>query len=143
MYYARAHALRHPHRPGATGPRLPDREALHDPDQYPLTLNALRLACNQSTNRDPGRQLRRGDRARGRAAPLALRARPAGERPLEPRRPSTATWRRRRWGSGASSSRCLSVLLLRGPQTPGELKARSERVVAWHSLEAVEQVLAS
>ena len=36
----------------------------------------------------------------------------------------------------------LSVLLLRGPQTPGELKGRTERIVRWQSLAEVEQVLA-
>ena len=39
--------------PSRTGAQLPDREQRTTPDAYPLSLNALRLACNQATNRDP------------------------------------------------------------------------------------------
>ena len=55
------------------------------PDQYPLSLNALRLACNQSTNRDPVDRLRRAHGPRGGAAAVQVRPGAAGQRPLEPR----------------------------------------------------------
>ena len=110
------------------------------PDAYPLSLNALRLACNQSTNRDPvvdydeatvSEALRR----------LALRgwtrlASGAGSRArkyrhLLPRR-STST---------PAELALLAVLMLRGPQTPGELKQRSERLHGFADLGAVEETL--
>ena len=97
------------------------------PDVYPLSVNALRLACNQSTNRDPVvdydeetvvEALRR----------LALRG-----------------WTRLASGAGSRARKyrhlldealdvdgpevsLLAVLMLRGPQTPGQLKQRSERL---------------
>ncbi|MGX6449281.1 YceH family protein, partial [Patulibacter sp. S7RM1-6] len=95
------------------------------PDVYPLTLNALRAACNQTTNRDPVVDL---DDAQIRHALEELG--------------------RRRWTRSAGGSRAakyrhllndtlgvappeqavLAVLLLRGPQTPGELRTRTERL---------------
>jgi uncharacterized protein YceH (UPF0502 family) len=110
------------------------------PDQYPLSLNALRLACNQSTNRDPvveydeatvSEALRR----------LALRG-----------------WTRLASGAGSRARKyrhllsealdvddaelsLLAVLMLRGPQTPGELKQRTERMLGFESLAAVQETL--
>ena len=55
------------------------------PDQYPLSLNALRLACNQATNRDPVTDYDEDDGSRGRPAADPLRRGAAGERPHEPR----------------------------------------------------------
>jgi uncharacterized protein YceH (UPF0502 family) len=106
------------------------------PDAYPLSLNALRLACNQSTNRDPvvdydeatvSEALRR----------LALRG-----------------WTRLASGAGSRARKyrhllgealavdpaelaLLAVLMLRGPQTPGELKGRTERLHPFEDLAAV------
>jgi uncharacterized protein len=110
------------------------------PDAYPLSLNALRLACNQSTNRDPvvdydeatvSEALRR----------LALRG-----------------WTRLASGAGSRARKyrhllpealgveddelaLLAVLMLRGPQTPGELKQRSERLHSFTDLAAVQGTL--
>ncbi len=110
------------------------------PDQYPLSLNALRLACNQSTNRDPvtdydeatvreaAQRLNRYGLARlasGHAS-RAIKYRHLGEERLGLASPELAT---------------LAVLLLRGPQTPGELKARTERMERIGSLEEVERIL--
>jgi uncharacterized protein YceH (UPF0502 family) len=97
------------------------------PDTYPLTLNALRAACNQSTNRDP-----------------------VVDYDEEMIRDALARLGRRRWtrlasghGSRAAKYRhlldeelkvnreeqaLLAVLMLRGPQTPGELLQRTERL---------------
>jgi uncharacterized protein len=110
------------------------------PDAYPLSLNSLRLACNQSTNRDPvvaydeatvSEALRR----------LALRG-----------------WTRLASGAGSRARKyrhllpealeiddaeisVLAVLMLRGPQTPGELKQRTERLHGFEDLAAVQATL--
>jgi orotate phosphoribosyltransferase len=110
------------------------------PDVYPLSLNSLRLACNQSTNRDPVvdydeqtvvEALRR----------LALRG-----------------WTRLASGAGSRSRKyrhllnealglddaeisVMAVLMLRGPQTPGELKQRGQRLHGFVDLAAVHEVL--
>ena len=97
------------------------------PDQYPLTLNSLRLACNQSTNRNPVVDY---DEATVRDALTRLHRR---------------GWTRNASYHGSRSAKfrqlfdeamrlqpdemaVLAVLMLRGPQTPGELKARTERL---------------
>jgi uncharacterized protein len=109
------------------------------PDMYPLTLNGLRLACNQSTNRDPVVEYddetirdalhhleRRGFTrlASGRRAPkyrhLLAEALPMAD----------------------DEQAALCVLMLRGPQTPGELKQRTERMHPFVDLDAVHEALA-
>jgi uncharacterized protein len=110
------------------------------PDQYPLTLNALRLACNQSTNRDP---VVNYDESTVNDA--AQRLSRYGLARLASGHSSRATKYRHltdeALGLGREQLAVLSVLLLRGPQTPGELKARTERIVDWPSLTAVDEVL--
>ncbi|MHB8693796.1 MAG: DUF480 domain-containing protein [Solirubrobacteraceae bacterium] len=112
------------------------------PDQYPLTLNALRLACNQSTNRDP---VTAYDEATVRDA--AQRLCKYGLARLASGHSSRATKYRHlaeeALGLGREELAVLAVLLLRGAQTPGELKARTERMASIESLEHVEQVLAT
>ena len=110
------------------------------PDQYPLSLNALRLACNQSTNREPvvaydeqtvldaAQRLSKYGLARlasGHSS-RATKYRHLAEDALHLDQPQLAV---------------LCVLLLRGPQTPGELKGRTERMVPFGSLEAVDETL--
>jgi uncharacterized protein len=111
------------------------------PDQYPLSLNALRLACNQSTNRDP---VTAYDEATVRQA--ADRLTRYGLARLASGHGSRATKYRHLaeegLGLGREELAVLAVLLLRGPQTPGELKARSERMATIGSLSDVERVLA-
>jgi uncharacterized protein YceH (UPF0502 family) len=110
------------------------------PDQYPLTLNALRLACNQSTNRDPVVDY---DEETVREA--AQRLTRYGLARLASGHSSRATKYRHLADEALALGReqlaVLSVLLLRGPQTPGELKSRTERMVQLASLADVEQVL--
>jgi uncharacterized protein len=112
------------------------------PDQYPLTLNALRLACNQATNRDP---VTAYDEPTVREA--AQRLCKYGVARLASGHSSRATKYRHlaeeSLGLDRAELAVLSVLLLRGPQTPGELKARSERMAPTESLEHVELVLES
>jgi uncharacterized protein len=110
------------------------------PDVYPLSLNALLHACNQTTNRDPVVDY---DEATVRRA-------------LE--RLSERRWTRLASGPGSRAAKyrhlldealglsgpelsLLCVLMLRGPQTPGELKARSERLHPFASPAEVEVAL--
>jgi uncharacterized protein YceH (UPF0502 family) len=110
------------------------------PDQYPLTVNALRLACNQSTNRHPVVDY---DEETVRTA--AQRLTRYGVVRLASGHGSRATKYRHlaaeALGLGDEQLAVLSVLLLRGAQTPGELKQRTERIVAFATLEEVERVL--
>jgi uncharacterized protein YceH (UPF0502 family) len=110
------------------------------PDAYPLSLNALRLACNQSTNRDPvveydeatvSEALRR----------LALRgwtrlASGAGSRARKYRHLLPEAL-----GVSDAELALLAVLMLRGPQTPGELKQRAERLHSFPDLGTVQGTL--
>jgi uncharacterized protein len=112
------------------------------PDQYPLSLNGLRLACNQSTNRDP---VTTYDEATVRDAAqrlclygLARLASGHGSRSVKYRHLAEEAL-----GLDREELAVLAVLLLRGPQTPGELKARTERLAALASLDDVERVLSS
>jgi hypothetical protein len=110
------------------------------PDQYPLSLNGLRLACNQSTNRDPVTSY---DEATVREA--AQRLCLYGLARLASGHGSRATKYRHLAEDALGLTReelaVVAVLLLRGPQTPGELKARSERMASLGSLAELEQVL--
>ncbi len=99
------------------------------PDAYPLSLNALRLACNQSTNREPvvdyDEALIRDALHRLERRGLTRLASGAGSRP-----PSTGICSPKRCRCSPASRRSICVLMLRGPQTPGELKQRTERMHA-------------
>jgi uncharacterized protein YceH (UPF0502 family)/phospholipid N-methyltransferase len=112
------------------------------PDVYPLTLNALRTACNQSTSRDPVVSYTDGDVE---TALTALRARglvrvvhSTSNRAVKYRHVVTEAL-----GLDPAETALLSVLLLRGAQTVGELKGRSERQHAFDSTDAVSAVLES
>ena len=110
------------------------------PDQYPLSLNALRLACNQTTNRDPvveydERTIRDAlDRMSHRG--WTRLASGAGSRALKYRHLLDEALSL----SGAELS-LLAVLMLRGPQTLGELKQRSERLHRFGSTMEVAETL--
>jgi uncharacterized protein len=110
------------------------------PEQYPLSLNSLRLACNQSTNRDPVT-----DYDEGTVRDAAQRLTRYGLIRLASGHGSRATKYRHLAEESLALSReqlaVLAVLLLRGPQTPGELRQRTERMVRLESPAAVEQVL--
>ncbi len=110
------------------------------PDAYPLSLNALRLACNQSTNRDPVVEY---DEAQVRDALQRLERRGmvrlasgAGSRAAKFRHLLAEALPLQR---GEEAIVC--VLLLRGEQTPGELKQRTERMHAFASVAAVHEAL--
>jgi uncharacterized protein len=111
------------------------------PDQYPLSLNGLRLACNQRTNRDP----------------VVEYDEPTIRDALE--RLSRRGWVRLASGAGSRAAKyrhlfdeaigvsapelsVLAVLMLRGPQTPGELKQRTERLHPFPTLDEADAILA-
>jgi uncharacterized protein YceH (UPF0502 family) len=110
------------------------------PDQYPLSLNALRLACNQTTNRDP------------------VVAYDEGEIHVALLRLARRGWTRLACGAGSRAAKyrqlfetelgladaeaaVLCVLMLRGAQTPGELKQRTERLHRFEGLPEIQQTL--
>jgi uncharacterized protein YceH (UPF0502 family) len=109
-------------------------------EQYPLSLNALRLACNQTTNRDP---VVNYDEATVRDAAerlarygLARLASGHGSRATKYRHLAEESL-----GLGRQELAVLAVLLLRGPQTPGELKVRTERMAQLPTLDDLERVM--
>jgi uncharacterized protein len=111
------------------------------PDAYPLTLNSLRLACNQSTNRDPvfdlGESEIRGALERlGRRRWTRLASWSSG-RSMKYRHLLDETL-----GLGGPELRLLAVLMLRGAQTPGELRQRTERLHRFGEAELDETIAA-
>lgn len=110
------------------------------PDQYPLSLNGLRLACNQATNRDPVVDY---DEAEIRAA-LERLSRYGWVRLASGPGSRVAKYRHlldEKLGRVPSQLALLAVLMLRGPQTPGELKQRVDRLYPFGSTEDVEKAL--
>jgi uncharacterized protein YceH (UPF0502 family) len=110
------------------------------PDQYPLTLNALRLACNQATNRDPvveyDEETIRGAVARLRSRGWVRFASGQGSRAAKYRHLVDDALQIDR-----AEQAVLTVMLLRGPQTPGELKGRTDRLHPFGSLAGVEETI--
>ena len=110
------------------------------PDTYPLTLNALRLACNQATNRDPvvdyGEPELRGALERLARRGWTRLASGPGSRVAKYRHLLDEAL-----GLSPSELALLGVLMLRGPQTPGELKGRADRLYPFSSLHDVHGVL--
>jgi uncharacterized protein YceH (UPF0502 family) len=108
------------------------------PDAYPLTVNALVAACNQKTNRDPVMSLEETEveAALERLLQDVFVWRSSGAR--------TERWQvnvERRWGLRAADKAVMTLLLLRGPQTPGELRSRSGRLHDFADPAAVEDQL--
>ena len=134
--------------PGPNPPDAPELRVLGaliekrrtTPDAYPLSVNSLRLACNQATNRDPvveyddhtvldalERLGRRGwTRLASGASSRSRKYRHLFDEALE---------------LADDELSMLAVLMLRGPQTPGELKQRTDRLHPFADLAAVEDTL--
>ena len=110
------------------------------PDYYPLSLNALVNACNQKNNRDPvmslGEDLLRRALASLQEKRLAGPAGGADSRvtKYEHRLQEVFNFDRR-------ETAVICVLLLRGPQTPGELRGRTERMYRFETLEDVQSAI--
>jgi hypothetical protein len=108
------------------------------PEACPLSVNALLAGCNQKTNREPVMDLTEGQVVDA----------------LEQLRRDVLVWRSesaraerwqqsvvRRWGLDRAGKALMTLLLLRGPQTAGELRTRSERMNPFASVDEVEQAL--
>ncbi len=110
------------------------------PDYYPLSLNALLNACNQKSNRDPVMNL--GENA-VRDALLALNEKGlAGAVSSADSRVSKYEHRlQEAFNLPRAETAVLCVLLLRGPQTPGELRGRTERMHRFEELSDVHSAL--
>src|SRR5579863_6746236 len=114
---------------------------LTTPQQYPLTLNALVVACNQTSNRDPvvvyDDSIVEGALGSLKEAGLLRFVHPGHGR-------SATRYRQvfdERLGLDARGLSVLAVLLLRGPQTVGELRARTERMADFGTIDNVEEEL--
>lgn len=110
------------------------------PENYPLSLHSLTAACNQSTSRDPvvsydEKTVEAGVNAL-REKKLATAIFGAGSRVQKYRHKLME-----HYSLDDGEAAVICVLLLRGPQTPGELRVRTERMSAFSSLEAVEVCL--
>jgi uncharacterized protein len=113
---------------------------LTTPQHYPLTENSLVLACNQTTGRNPVVSY---NQSIVRPALIALReqglvrdVRRSGERSVKHRQLLDEAL-----GLDRAELAVVAVLLLRGPQTLGELRTRTERMHGFESLEAVQTIL--
>jgi len=108
------------------------------PETYPLSLNALIAACNQRSSRDPVMELAEEQvrQALHGLEDLALTAvvRDSRVAKYEHRIRTVLNLRR-------DETAVLCLLFLRGPQTPGELRSRSERLHSFDGLDAVESTL--
>ena len=111
------------------------------PDLYPLSLNSLVGACNQTTNRWP---VVRYDEATVQAGLDELRELELvrREKPLGGRAIKFSQLVARVFPMAEPQLALMCVLLLRGPQTPGELKTRTERLYAFADLGSVDAALA-
>lgn len=108
------------------------------PEVCPMTVNAILAACNQKTNRDPVMELTEEQvvDALERLRQEVLVWRTEGAR--------SEKWQQsvvRRWGLDRAGKALMTLLLLRGPQTPGELRTRSDRMHPFSSLQEVEDAL--
>ena len=111
---------------------------LSTPDVYPLSMNTLVNACNQSSNRDPVVSVTEPD---VQEAVAALITRGLAEhwpgRVLKVAHTAKPTW-----NLSVQEAALLAELLLRGPQTPGELRTNTRRMYAFPDLDEVEACLA-
>jgi uncharacterized protein YceH (UPF0502 family) len=114
-------------------------KAATTPEAYPLTENAILVACNQKTSREPVMQLEPG------AVAHALRAlegrglvkvAPSSQRALRYEHRFDATW-----GTTARQRAVLCVMLLRGPQTLAELHTRTDRLAEFPSIDDVRDTV--
>jgi uncharacterized protein YceH (UPF0502 family) len=112
---------------------------LTTPEYYPLSLNSLTSACNQKSNRDPVTALTEEDVVRAldslRFKQLAVLSADGG------RVPKYRHLLAEKLGLMPAEQAIICELLVRGPQTVGELRTRGERMHPFGTLAAVEEVL--
>ena len=113
---------------------------LTTPDYYPMTLKALVAGCNQKNNREPVTAFTEEDVQAGLSAlqmkRMVMAVRPDGGHAIR--------WRQeldRKWGIQGREVAVLGELLLRGPQTEGELRARASRMRAFPDIETLHETL--
>lgn len=115
-------------------------KAATTPDQYPLSSNGLRTACNQKTARDPvvayDERLVDATLLSLRDKGLARTIRGAGQRVFKHKHIVDQAW-----GLDPSQLAVMAVLMLRGPQTAGELRTRTERAHGFATTDGVGAVL--
>jgi Uncharacterized protein conserved in bacteria len=107
------------------------------PDYYPLSLNALVNACNQRSNREPVMNLSEDD-ARQALDGLEEKRYAGPARSADGRVAKYEHWLGEAFNFSRAEVALLGVLLLRGPQTPGELRGRTERM---HRFDEISDVL--
>ncbi|HTS30676.1 MAG TPA: YceH family protein [Bryobacteraceae bacterium] len=110
------------------------------PDYYPLSLNALTNACNQKSNREPVVSY---EEAAVEEALLTLREKGLAQRITgrDSRVPKYSQSFTEKFNLGRREAALMCVLMVRGPQTVGELRGRTERLYSFDDLEAVESTL--
>ncbi len=110
------------------------------PDYYPLTLNALKNACNQKSNRNPVMSLEETTVVR---ALDDLRKKGLSEKVLkaDSRVPKYQHLFMSKFDLSRSQTAVLCELMLRGPQTGGEIRSRAERMNTFQGLDEVEKIL--
>jgi len=113
-------------------------KALATPEYYPLSLNALVNACNQKSNRDPVVAFGEFEI---RTALDGLEEKGLVNQSRVGRVPKFEECLSRKYNLVPGEIAALGVLMLRGPQTAGEIRARSGRMYAFESLAAVEETL--
>jgi len=108
------------------------------PEGYPLSLNSLLAACNQRSSRDPVMELTEEEvrQALHSLEDLGLTAVARDSRVAKYEHRVRTVWHLRR-----DETAVLCLLFLRGPQTPGELRARADRLYSFDDLEAVQSTL--
>ena len=108
------------------------------PDTYPLSLNALTLGCNQKNNRDPVMQATESEvqAAIDALRPLSLLIESSGSRVMR-----YAHNLGRVLHVDDAAVALLAALMLRGPQTPGELRTNTDRLHRFPDLGAIEAAL--
>lgn len=110
------------------------------PEYYPLSLNALTNACNQKSNRNPVVSFDEKTVVRGleglRNINFAMKVSEPGSRVVK-----YSHYVREKLQLTEEQLSILCVLLLRGPQTPGELRGRTERMIIFNDLQDVTDVL--
>ena len=108
------------------------------PELYPLTVNSLILACNQKTAREPVMEMSEG------AVHGTLRQLLLDEMVSRSEGVRVTRWHHAlnlRWNLDPGRKAVMTLLLLRGPQTPGELRSRSERLHTFASVGELEDAL--
>jgi hypothetical protein len=110
------------------------------PEYYPLSLNALVNACNQKTNRDPVMQLDE-DAVRNALEGLEEQRMAGPARGADSRVTKYEQRLQEVFNFTRAEIAVLCVLLLRGPQTPGELRGRADRMHRFETLEDVQAAL--